>query len=807
MISHLRRIAQETGPRSNLLGVAILFVIVNLTFFPFIWGDRTLQESSNQAPSLYNVGSRQQPVPVVAARDVDPGAAAWYQEPTFAVEHRIIFEQKEPPIWNPYASYGTPLAADAESQPYTPFTWIPITWSNARAYDIFVALRIFVGAAFAFLFLRLFLQFVPALVGAVAFLFSGYYWYFLTITHLSVEVLLPAMLYALERVLRRPNPGSAALLGFIVAWLILGGMPESAVLAVLFCTLYVIGRIVLDRDLRAMWGVRAAHVVVGTVLGIGLSALMLVPLFEFLPISWSLHHGWYGPGADVISWSRLGGYLAPLYLRPWSFGADLRGFFGCSALFFALVGFFSGIDDVIKRRWIPGSTSAILVFGIVAFALLGKRFGAFFINWIGYLPILRQIIFSKYEEAIIGCCIALLAGFGVARITEKRAPAVAIWSAALIPLIILTAAAGETRQAFLKLTLLQNFYSLGLTAAVVFLGLAAAATAALYAGKLKVSYFALTALALVLAEPLSTYVVPIYYVVNVPPPQSSSALLGAPYVDYLKSHLTDNSRLITQYSVLFPQWSGAFGFEDVRGLSAFSLDRYLPFFEAFLPDPSPRADKLLGDGHDLTSPSSRRFLALSSIRFIVTTTKLPPAAAFRETYTGADSIRVVRFDSPLPRLSIFQHVVNVATREEALRTLTSDAFDPYSEAVVEGNSPVFRDLSESPRAPVQAGNIEVYKSTYVKASVKTDRTSVAVLNDTNFPGWSVSIDGRPVPVFFANYLFRGVLVPSGMHVIEYRYVPRSFVLGVTISLISLFVLGWMCLTGPLKNWRNRNAHV
>ena len=204
--AYLHRMVQEDGSSATALAVAALFLIVNIVFFPYVWGSRTLQESVDHLPSLYGAGSRQSAVTrYVETRVLDPGTAAWYLEPMFAAEHRIIVTDKEPPLWNPYDSFGAPLAADAESQPYSPFSWVPIFWSSARAYDIFIALRIFSGAVFALLFLRLFMRTAPALIGAIAFMFSGYYWNYLTMPHLSVEVLLPAMLFALERVIRRPT--------------------------------------------------------------------------------------------------------------------------------------------------------------------------------------------------------------------------------------------------------------------------------------------------------------------------------------------------------------------------------------------------------------------------------------------------------------------------------------------------------------------------------------------------------------------------------------------------------------------------
>jgi len=801
-----------------MFGVAILFVIVNVTFFPFIWGGRSLQESVN-IPSLYGAGSR----PAATNRYVeipvlDPGTAAWYLEPMFAVEHHIIVGQKEPPLWNPYASFGAPLAADAESQPYSPFAWIPIFWSSAEGYDIFIALRIFVGGLFAFLFLRLFLQFIPALVGATAFMFSGYFWLYLTMPHLSVEVLLPAMLYSLERVMRRPGFLRSAIVALVAAGMILGGMPESTILAFMFGAVYFVARSFFTPSLRSQWRAFLPYVLLGTLVGVGISAVMIVPLLEYVPISSNSHSASnFGLISEPLSWSGLVEYLAPLYMR--SLGFDLpshylqvaKGFFACSALFFALIGFFSSVHDVIKRRG-EDSTPVILILGITAIALLAKRFGAGVINWLGALPILRQVIFDKYEEAIIGCCVALLAGFGLSRLGEKRATPGSLWLAALIPLFILTGAATESRQASTPQAI--NYYIFSVSMALLFLGLAVGAAVAFYAGRLRYALLAVTALALVLLEPMVAYIVPVYYVVNEAPPQSASPLLGAPYVDYLKSHLADNDRLYGEQNFLFPQWSEAFELEDVRGKNGFYPDRYLPFVHSLMSNRD-SGDQFTGIGDDLTTAKSQRFFALSSVQYVLTGADLTRSPGYRKidvfgetsTTVARYGRRMFRFRSPLPRLSVFHRTINVRDGTSALRELTSDSFDPYSEVVVEGNDADLSGLAQSPRSAVSAGDIQEYTATYVKASVTTNSKALVILNDTNFPGWQASIDGRSAPIFSANYLFRGVVVPSGTHVVEFRYAPRSFAIGGFISIASVFVLGCMCLGGLFQTRRRTNART
>jgi hypothetical protein len=56
-----------------------------------------------------------------------------------------------------------------------------------------------------------------------------------------------------------------------------------------------------------------------------------------------------------------------------------------------------------------------------------------------------------------------------------------------------------------------------------------------------------------------------------------------------------------------------------------------------------------------------------------------------------------------------------------------------------------------------------------------------VLGDFYYPGWTVSINGRPGRIFQTNYIQRGVLLPAGQNVVRFEFRPLAFYAGLGVS--------------------------
>jgi hypothetical protein len=133
-------------------------------------------------------------------------------------------------------------------------------------------------------------------------------------------------------------------------------------------------------------------------------------------------------------------------------------------------------------------------------------------------------------------------------------------------------------------------------------------------------------------------------------------------------------------------------------------------------------------------------------------------------------------DDARPRAYIANGVVTAPDGNAALAAL-DQLHVPGSDAVIEARQPMTSAGGTVTFLHDEPGDIAV--------RAEADSSGVLVLNEGyGDGGWQVDIDGKPATDLHANYLYQGVTVPAGEHTVHFRYRPRSFIIGASISAVA-----------------------
>ncbi|TAJ11702.1 hypothetical protein DMA11_15740 [Marinilabiliaceae bacterium JC017] len=102
------------------------------------------------------------------------------------------------------------------------------------------------------------------------------------------------------------------------------------------------------------------------------------------------------------------------------------------------------------------------------------------------------------------------------------------------------------------------------------------------------------------------------------------------------------------------------------------------------------------------------------------------------------------------------------------------------------------------------GRIELTQYMPDKLMYSTNNTQdqLAVFSDVYYAkGWNAYIDGVSVDHIHVNYILRGLMVPAGEHVVEFRFEPKSFTYGQIIAIISSILLVILLAVFGAWKWR------
>src|SRR5262249_895102 len=117
----------------------------------------------------------------------------------------------------------------------------------------------------------------------------------------------------------------------------------------------------------------------------------------------------------------------------------------------------------------------------------------------------------------------------------------------------------------------------------------------------------------------------------------------------------------------------------------------------------------------------------------------------------------------------------------ALERLKTSAFDPQQTVLIA------HDLTLAPSLPARAARVVEISSASMNGMTlrsQTAASSILVISQIYYPGWQAYVDGQGADLLRVNYALSGVVVPAGSHEVRLVFAPRSFRIGMVLTVLS-----------------------
>jgi hypothetical protein len=162
------------------------------------------------------------------------------------------------------------------------------------------------------------------------------------------------------------------------------------------------------------------------------------------------------------------------------------------------------------------------------------------------------------------------------------------------------------------------------------------------------------------------------------------------------------------------------------------------------------------------------------------------------------NVRVFENPTSWPRAFLTSRVLVEPDLDRQVIRLGEPGAVPPQTAIVQSSEGI--DVT-----PGAKGNaiITSYRPSEVTIDCESDGKTLLVLSDRISSGWTATLDGVPVPIIRVNYMFRGVSIPAGSHVVNFRFQPPGFIAGRGLSAATALLL-LACLA--YEALRNRKPH-
>lgn len=675
---------------------------------------------------------------------------------------RDSYSRGEMPLWNPYTLSGTPLLANDQSSPFSPFTLLSMIWQPARGLSMAMLLKLWVAGLGMAAFMKVHrARTSAAALAGVAYASSSFMVVWLAYPHTGVAAIMPWAFAATAWFLRDRTALALVATAAAIAVQFLAGHAETSLHLGFGLAVYAAVRVIgLSRHrLRSIGGLAVA-----AGLGCLLAGAQLVPFVANLADASILDdRSGSKTGFTHLDWRKADTWLAPNGEgSPGIDGESSRypvypesvGFAGAGAMVLAI----SALAMLRRRerRW-----EVLAVLGVLALSA-GTIYGVLS-PAVGRTPLLD--VANNIRFLTTACfAVAALGGLGLDHLLS-RAPrretlnisrALLAIAGVMITGLAVAIALLVVKRAEIDSVLPDVDGRIGFWVAT---GVAAALAAAALYGARRAGAATRPVAGGFLAVALMEAVLFAWpYNPRLP---TNQVLPPSTTIDWLRTNVGDGSVAATGLE-LIPNVASAYRLRDPRGVDTLLNPRTRTYWS--------KADPGFDDSFlytVLSQPDPRWLAAAGVTHYLSPADKVLPGTV--PVYERAGSV-VSTVPGARPFAFVASATATASDQDAAAEALSRD---PLGAVIVERGGP--------PGAG--RGQVELVRrrAQLLEMKVSAGAPATVVVLQSFAEGWTAEVDGRKVKIDPANVLFQSVQVPAGNHTLVLRYEPESFRLGVAAT--------------------------
>ncbi|OQB40437.1 MAG: Bacterial membrane protein YfhO [candidate division CPR1 bacterium ADurb.Bin160] len=772
----------------EFLVLILLTLLIVLSYWQIIFLDKTLLTHGGTKViegSGFYTGFDTTEITVI-----DPAGSAWIDEP-LAQATKYKLNNNKLPLWNEFSGTGKPLFANQTSNAFSILRYIfplnlfptPIMW------DLYLIFRIVLLALLFYWYLRVIqLDVVSSFVASFLLASSGHILMYNNLFQLDVEIIVPLLFIGIEMFFRKNNL-FLFIIPLSVLLLITGGNVQSSLSIFIAGFFYIIVRLLQIYGFNLKFFINCLFLGLLLVIGIFISGFYLIPFLEFYLNSFHAHG--LGTGMQFFSLKTIPSFLSPFMSGPIHSGWNgfsqhfIPSYLGVLPIIVVLYFLFSG--ELFKKH--KNKSFAFALLFIFIFFIL-KVFNIPPIAYIGKLPILNRLIFTKYLFPLYFSFFSL---FGIAfnRLFKKnfliKKPFIFVLIFFILGLVYLygirTVIKLEPNVALKydksRYILYHTFFSFMLLHLFLFI----------------VGYF--SRLTKVFKTTLIVLIFIVDPIINISIINSKKFNRYDSYkkpAEYVKVLSDKNSRFYAIGRIFISQESSGYQIRDVRDLDALLVKNHIYFMRNFITGWDTNDYLFNSGGSGLINEKSIDFLESIDVKYLIDSSEntnpivnsLVKKRNYNIIYKDFD---VVVYELNNKKYFLAENIFYVSNEEEMLEKMSEINFDPKNDLVIFGDD---KDISNISNRNVSSSVISIIKDEGDKLVLKINNNpedNYLFIPITYYPGWEVIINGNLGSFVRANYSFYAVKVPKGDDIlIEFIYKPKSFKYGIFVSFFGLIVL-------------------